>query len=409
MGHTQAEPPFDVLVAGGGMVGLALATAVKEALGAGMRVGLADPALDSDVYGTRASALAAGPRRMLEQLGVWSAIEPSAQPMRAMIVTDSRAGDAIRPKFLEFGGEFEPGEPFAHMVMNADVVTALAARGRALGVETLRAAIVDFRNGVETIEATSDAGAHFPARLLVVADGRRSRLRDLAGVGMVGWDYGQAGIVATIGHERPHDGVARQHFLPAGPFAILPLKGERSSIVWNESVEDAKNICALDAEDFLAELQPRFGRELGALTLLDAPRWFPFGLRVARRFVDRRLALIGDAAHLVHPIAGQGLNFGLRDVAALAEQIVDAMRLGLDPGSPETLRGYERARRFDTLAMSAATDALNRLFSNDLPPLRALRDLGLGLVDRAPGLKRFFVRQAAGAEAGARLLRGEAL
>jgi 2-octaprenyl-6-methoxyphenol hydroxylase len=399
----------DLLIAGGGMVGLALAVAAKQALGEAARIRVCDPAADADFYGTRASALAAGPRRMFERLGVWSAIAPTAQPMRAMIVTDSRAADVVRPQFLEFSGEFEPGEPFAHMVLNADVARALAVRAAALGVETVRTALVDFRAGAERVEAEGSDGARHGARLLVIADGRRSRLRELAGVALVGWDYGQAGIVATIGHERDHEGLARQHFLPAGPFAILPLAGKRSSIVWNETVEDARNICALDEEDFLAELQPRFGRELGALRLLDRPQWFPFGLRVARRFVGRRFALIGDAAHLVHPIAGQGLNLGLRDVAALAQEIVGAMRLGLDPGAPGPLCAYERARRFDTLAMGAATDALNRLFSNDLPPLRALRDLGLGLVDRAPGLKRFFIRQAAGAEAGARLLRGEAL
>lgn len=402
-------PMDDVLVAGGGMVGLAFAVAVKQALGADARVRVCDPAAGGDVYGTRASALAAGPRRMFERLGVWREIAPQAQPMRAMIVTDSRTADVVRPQFLEFSGEFEPGEPFAHMVMNAGVTQALAARAAALGVEIVKTALVDFRAGPERVEAKAADGARFAARLLVVADGRRSRLRDLAGIALVGWDYGQAGIVATIGHERDHDGVARQHFLPAGPFAILPLTGRRSSIVWNESVADAKNICGLDAEDFLAELQPRFGRELGALTLLDAPQWFPFGLKVARRFVDRRLALIGDAAHLVHPIAGQGLNLGLRDAAALAEQIVESMRLGLDPGASEPLTAYQRARRFDTLTMGAATDGLNRLFSNDAPPLRALRDLGLGLVDRAPALKRLFIRQAAGVEAGARLLRGEAL
>ncbi len=408
MSSSDLAPPFDLFVAGGGMVGTALAVAVKQAMGAGARVACCDPAFGGGFYGTRASALAAGPRRMLERLGAWKAIQPQAQPFHEMIVTDSRPADVVRPAFLNFSGESEPGEPLAHMVFNADVAAALTERARELGVELIAGAAKDFRAGASETTVTLEDGRALAARLLAVADGRRSRLRDLAGIGLVGWDYGQSGIVATIGHERDHEGKARQHFLPAGPFAILPLKGRRSSIVWNEARRDADNIVALDAEDFLAELTPRFGRELGSLTLLDKPQAFPFGLRVARSFVGDRLALVGDAAHLVHPIAGQGLNLGLRDVAALAESVVDTMRLGLDPGSPETLTRYERARRFDTLAMLGTTDALNRLFSNDIGPLRFARDLGLGLVDRLPPLKRFLMREAGGQDRG-RLLKGEAL
>ena len=391
------------------MVGTALAVAVKQAMGAGARVACCDPAFGGGFYGTRASALAAGPRRMLERLGAWRAIAPLAQPFHEMIVTDSRPADVVRPAFLNFSGETEPGEPLAHMVFNADVAAALTECARALGVELIVGAATDFKAGASETLVTLDDGRTVETRLLAAADGRRSRLRELAGVGLVGWDYGQSGIVATIGHEREHEGKARQHFLPSGPFAILPLKGRRSSIVWNEPRRDAENIVALDAEDFLAELTPRFGRELGALTLLDRPISFPFALKVARRFVGARLALVGDAAHLVHPIAGQGVNLGLRDAAALAQEIVEALRLGLDPGGEEPLRSYERARRADTLAMVAGMDALNRLFSNDIAPARFLRDLGLGLVDRAPRLKQMFVRRATGIAAGPRLLRGEAL
>jgi 2-octaprenyl-6-methoxyphenol hydroxylase len=402
-------PPYDVAIAGGGMVGLTLAVALKTALGEGLRLVVCDPAIALDGSPTRASALAAGPRRMFERLGVWSAMIGKAQPIRRMEITDSRLADAVRPLFLDLSAEAEPGEPVAHMIVNADLVAALRARAQALGVELRAVGLRDARPGAAVSTVTLSDGSSLDARLVVAADGAKSRLRDLAGIGTIGWSYGQAGIVATIGHERDHQGVARQHFLPAGPFAILPMTGKRCSIVWNEPVADARDLCALSPEDFIAELTPRFGRELGRLTLLDKPIFFPFALRVARRFSAPRLALVGDAAHLVHPIAGQGVNLGLRDAAALAEEIVEAARLGLDPGGGEPLRRYEQARRPDTLSMVAGMDALNRLFSNDVAPLRFLRDLGLGLVDRAPRLKDFFVRRATGIDAGPRLLRGEAL
>lgn len=407
--ETAASPPLDVLIGGGGMVGLTLAVALRDALGEAIAVEVCDPAIHVDGSPTRASALAAGPRRMFERLGVWDAMAARAQPIRRMEITDSRLHDAVRPHYLEFDAEAQPGEPVAHMIGNADLVAALRARALALGVALTPAGLRDARPGASLSRVALDDGTSREARLVVAADGAKSRLRALAGIETIGWDYGQAGIVATIGHERDHDGVARQHFLPAGPFAILPLKGRRSSIVWNERVADARELCRLDPEDFLAELTPRFGRELGALTLIDKPIWFPFSLRVARAFVAPRLALVGDAAHLVHPIAGQGVNLGLRDAAALAQEIAEAVRLGLDPGGSESLAAYQRARRADTLTMVAGMDALNRLFSNDLPPLRFLRDLGLGLVDRAPGLKRLFIDRATGIGAGPRLLRGEGL
>jgi 2-octaprenyl-6-methoxyphenol hydroxylase len=406
----RRAPPYDLVVAGGGMVGLSLAIAVK-ANAPDARVLVCDPAFaghPAPFRTLRASALAAGPRRMLERLGVWAAVSAGAQPIRRMEITDSRLADAVRPAFLDLSGEAEPGEPTAHMIFNADLVAALDARANELGVERRACVAKDAKPGPDAALVTASDGERFEARLLVAADGANSRLRALADIGTIGWDYPQAGIVATIGHERDHDGVARQHFLPAGPFAMLPLTGRRTSIVWNERRADAQVIASLDEADFLAELQPRFGHQLGALTLLDRPTSFPFALRVARRFAAPRLALIGDAAHVVHPIAGQGVNLGLRDAAELAERCVEALRLGLDPGAPHVLDAYERARRPDALAMSLGMDALNRLFSNDVAPLRALRDLGLGLVDRAPRAKSFFTRAATGLEAGPKLLRGEA-
>jgi 2-octaprenyl-6-methoxyphenol hydroxylase len=248
------------------------------------------------------------------------------------------------------------------------------------------------------------------APLLVGAEGRNSLVREAAGIAVVGWEYRQTGVVATVRHREPHGDVAYEYFLPGGPFAILPLKGRRSSLVWTETNKEAERIMALPDAEFHRELERRFGLHLGDLEVISARRAFPLGLMVARSFVGERLALVGDAAHVIHPIAGQGLNLGLRDIAALAETIVDAARLGLDPGSAAVLERYQRWRRFDTNLMGVTTDGLNRLFSNRSDMLRLLRDIGLGMVDRFPALKQMFIREAAGLVGDVpKLLRGEAL
>jgi 2-octaprenyl-6-methoxyphenol hydroxylase len=253
-------------------------------------------------------------------------------------------------------------------------------------------------------------GTVIAARLLVAADGARSSIRERAGIVTRGWNYGQSGIVTTVAHERDHSGRAEEHFVPAGPFAILPLKGRRSSIVWTEETREAERIVALPDDGFHAELERRFGLHLGEIAAVGARRAFPLGLSVARAFIAERIALVGDAAHVIHPIAGQGLNMGLKDVAALAETIVDAVRLGLDPGADAALDRYQRWRRFDTMAMGVATDGLNRLFSNQSSALRLARDVGLGLVDRLPALKQLFIREAAGLVGEVpKLLKGEML
>lgn len=405
-----------IVIAGGGIAGLSLALALKQALGESFAVVLADPALAAPPRAdNRAYAVAAGARAMLETLGVWEAVAATAQPMTEMIVSDSRTKDAVRPVFLTFDGEVEPGQPFAHMVENAALVGGLKAACEQAGVELRATGVRRFAAEDDGVEIVFSDGERVQAVLLVAADGARSKLREQAGIGWVGWPYGQSGIVATIGHERPHGGRAVEHFLPSGPFAMLPLAdggrlGHRSSIVWTERSENVPALLSLDSSDLLEEIETRFGLELGEIALESPVSAHPLGFGVARCFVDRRLALLGDAAHLIHPIAGQGLNLGLKDVAALAETIVDAARLGLDPGSLDVLEDYEKARRFDTVAMGAVTDGLNRLFSNDATPLRLARDLGLGIVDRLPGLKRFFIREAAGlAGTPPRLLRGEAL
>lgn len=400
----------DIVIGGGGLAGLALAIALRDSLGEAFSVVVADPALDRAAGDARASAIAAAARRLFEAIGVWDDVAAQAQPILDMVVTDSKLDDAMRPTFLTFDGEIAPGEPFAHMIENNVLVASLLKKARAVGID-LRADAVDgfdARSGAITVRLKS--GDEVQARLLVAADGARSAIREQAGIASFGWDYGQSGIVTTVAHEREHHGRAEEHFLPAGPFAILPLTGNRSSIVWTEQHDEAERIVALPDAEFHAALERRFGLHLGDIEIAGSRRAYPLGLMVARSFIVERIALVGDAAHVIHPIAGQGLNMGLRDVAALAEAIVDAARLGLDIGSASALDRYQRWRRFDTMTMGVATDSLNRLFSNHSDALRLLRDTGLGIVDRIPPLKSFFIREAAGITGETpKLLKGEAL
>jgi 2-octaprenyl-6-methoxyphenol hydroxylase len=399
-----------IVICGGAFAGLALALALRQGLGADIPVIVADPALATrPSRDPRATAIVAACRRLFEALGVWDQVSES-QAILDMVVTDSRLEDATRPVFLTFAGEVEPGEPFAHMVENRRLIDALVSRAEAEGINLRATAVSTTDSRPDGVTVTLADGNVIEASLLVAADGARSKLRERAGIATHGWDYDQSGIVVTVGHERDHHGRAEEHFLPAGPFAILPLTGKRSSLVWTEKRAEAARITALDEIEFHDELEKRFGLHLGEVKALDKPRAFPLGYFVARSFIAERLALVGDAAHVIHPIAGQGLNMGLKDVAALAEVVVDAARLGIDPGQADVLDRYQRWRRFDTMAMGLATNSLNLLFSNESTLLRTVRDIGLGLVDRAPPLKNLFIRQAAGLSGEVpRLLKGEAL
>jgi 2-octaprenyl-6-methoxyphenol hydroxylase len=428
----------DVLIGGAGIIGLALAVTLRRSLGSSFSVAVADPALANAPGGGlhsgngRATAIVASARRLLTTIGVWERIE--AQPILDMVITDSRLTDAVRPTFLTFAGEVEPGEPFGHMVENAPLIEALLERANAEGVVLFPAAVADVdlpapadeagwveparpnasrsaaRISSDRVEVTLADGEKISTRLLAAADGARSVIRERAGIAVHGWPYGQSAIVTTVAHERDHQGRAIEHFLPAGPFAILPLTGRRSSLVWTEERKEAERLLALPDADFRVELERRFGLHLGEIEVVGGRHVHPLGLWVARSFIAERLALVGDAAHVIHPIAGQGLNMGLKDVAALAEVIVDAARVGLDPGSWDVLERYQRWRRFDTMAMGLTTDVLNRLFSNRSDALRLARDVGLGLVDRVPALKGLFIREAAGLLGDVpKLLRGEVL
>lgn len=409
-----------IVIAGGATAGLSLALALRQGLGEPAEIIVADPSLATrPSRDPRAAAIIAAGQNLFRALGIWDRIAPEAQPINDMIVTDSKLDDVMRPVFLTFAGEaakqreIDPDNaagPFAHMLENRFVVDALVDAATAQGVELRACAVSAYTVSPGSIAVTLADGATVDANLLVAADGARSALRERAGIANYGWDYDQSGIVVTVAHERAHNGRAEEHFLPAGPFAILPLKGNRSSLVWTETRKDAERIIALDDAGFHAELERRFGLHLGELHAETKPRAFPLGYFMARSFVADRLALIGDAAHVVHPIAGQGLNLGLKDVAALAEVIVDAARLGLDPGQADVLDRYQQWRRFDTMAMGVTTNGLNLLFSNHSTVLRTVRDIGLGIVDRMPLVKNVLIRQAAGMSGDVpRLLKGETL
>lgn len=400
-----------IVIGGGAFAGLALALALRQGLGPEIPVIVADPALSTrPSRDPRATAIVAACRRLFEAIGAWDDVRAEAQPILDMVVTDSKLEDATRPVFLNFAGDVAPGEPFAHMVENRRLIDALVVRAEAEGIDLRATTVASYDARAEGIDVTLGDGSVIAASLLVAADGAKSKLRERAGIATHGWEYDQSGIVVTVGHERDHEGRAEEHFLPAGPFAILPLSGKRSSLVWTERRAEAARIVALSDEEFHGELERRFGLHLGEVKALDKPRAFPLSYFVARSFIAERLALVGDSAHVIHPIAGQGLNMGLKDVAALAEVVVDAARLGMDLGGADVLERYQRWRRFDTMAMGVATNSLNFLFSNQSTLLRTVRDIGLGLVDRAPPLKNLFIRQAAGLTGEVpRLLKGEAL
>ena len=399
----------EVLIAGGGLIGLLLGTACASA---GLEVAIVDPtdpaAVLDERFDGRCSAIAYGSRRILEALGLWSKIAPGAEPIVEIRVADDQA-----PLFLHYDHrQLETGAPLGYVVENLVLRRALIERARSLsGLSFLpRLTVVSVEiSAFAAVTALSD-GRRLTSRLVAAADGRKSPLRRGAKIGAVEWRYRQTAIVTTVRHERPHGGIAVEHFLPAGPFAILPITGNRSSIVWTERAELATRLAGLSDAAFAAELTARFGDFLGTVEPIG-PRWtYPLELMVAERYVAQRLALVGEAAHVIHPVAGQGLNLGMRDVAVLSELVVDTRRLGLDIGDDTLLARYQRWRRLDTLLLAAVTDGLNRLFSNAITPVRLVRDLGLAVVHRVPPLKGLLMRDAMGIVGDLpRLVRGEPL
>jgi 2-octaprenyl-6-methoxyphenol hydroxylase len=403
----------DVAIIGGGMAGATLALAL-DSVGLDVAVierddpgGWVAPAFDG-----RVSAIAAGSRRVWESLGAWEAMAGDAEP-----ILDIRVTDGDQPFVLHFDHQELRGGPMGHIVENRTIRAALLEAVRAArGVRLLapRSVAAIDREGATASLALED-GSAVQALLVVGADGRGSPVRESAGINQTTWRYGQGAIVTTVIHERPHEGTAEERFLDPGPFAILPMTDDedgrhRSSIVWTERADLVAAYLDLGEADFNAELASRFGDHLGGVRA-TGPRWsYPLGLNLAESYIAPRLALIGDAAHGIHPIAGQGLNLGIRDAAALAEVVVDARRLGLDFGMTTVLDDYQRWRRFDNVALGAATDVINRLFSNSLAPLRLVRGLGLAAVNRFGPARRLFMREAMGVAGDLpRLVRGEAL
>ena len=411
---TTTSDRFDIVISGGSYAGLSLALALTQAL-EGIRIAIVDPAprepdeplLDDP----RAFSLSASSRRLLEAIGIWPMIADAAQPVARIEVTDSELDAGIRPTLLTYSNEIEDGSAASFIVMGAPLRGALDAVARETPEITfITATATGYEAGAHDACVKLAGGGSVRGSLVVAAEGRRSTLREAAGIKLVTWDYDQTGIVVTIAHERPHEGRAVQHFLPSGPFAILPLPGNRSCITRSETTGETRRFLALEGAAFLRVVDKRCCGMLGSLSLAGPRASWPLSMHLARNYVAPRLALIGDTAHGVHPIAGQGLNLGLRDVAALAQVIAEAMRVGLEPGNAETLRQYERWRRFDSTVSTLAFDGLNRLFSNDWTLVRAARDVGLGVVDRLPFVKRMLVSEAAGVTGDVpRLLRGEPL
>ena len=412
MPDEAAAGRYAVVVSGASFAGMALACGLGQVLGPETRIALIDRSAGPGPAkrDSRASALSAGSKHMLDALGVWPALAEDAQPVTSIEITDSSLEAGVRPVLLTYDNVTDAHEPATYIVPNAALYDALyAAAKRIASIEWIVPGEArDFSSGETGVRVRLADGREIEASLLIAAEGRDSKLRETAGIGIVGWSYPQIGIVTTVRHERPHEARAVQHFLPAGPFAILPLTGNRSCITWTEDEENGKRIMSLEDAGFLAEVEKRFGGKLGAVAL-DGPRQsWPLKTHLARRYVADRFALIGDAAHGVHPLAGQGLNLAFRDVAALIEVIADAVRLGFEPGNAQALARYERWRRFDSALSAATFDGINRLFANDATLIRSAREIGLGLVDRVPMLKRFFVGEAAGLTGELpRLLKGE--
>lgn len=405
----------DVILSGGGLVGQTLALALDQA---GVSVTVIDASKPAETlapaFDGRAFAIAFASYRMWRALGLGDQLDQVAQPIEQIMVTDGKLGRGPSLLHLHFDrAEMrDTDEPLGLMLEARHVRLALdgavKARPSISMIQPMSVSAIERDPAGATV--TLADGRTLRAPLLVGTDGRRSFVRGAVGIRTIGWDYPVTAIVATIQHDKPHDAVAHEFFLPNGPFAILPLKGNRSNIVWAEPRAAADALLKMDEPDFLAELGKRFGSFLGALSL-EGPRFgYPLSLQLAERMIDQRVCLAGDSAHGIHPLAGQGLNLGLKDCAALAECIADGLALGLDPGDVSILERYQRWRRFDNITMALGMEFFDKMFSNDIAPLRAARTLGLAAVNAVGPARRFFMKYAGGGAGDLpKLLRGESL
>jgi 2-octaprenyl-6-methoxyphenol hydroxylase len=419
---TPSQPNFDadVIIVGAGMAGMTLALALVSG---GLRPLLIDPqtfdAQQAPEFDGRSSAIAYSSFRLWKAIGVGEALVSKAQNIEQILVTDGRtpgaANGAASPFFLRFDSaeiaDRSDGEPLGYMLENRSIRAALAQAVMDAAIPVLApATVVSASVDGAAAEVTLSDGCVLRAPLVVGAEGRHSIIRQVAKIGTVGWDYAQSGVVATVGMAKPHEGVAHEYFLPSGPFAILPLTGNRASLVWTEQTDRAEALRTARPEVFEAHLRRRFGDFLGEIEVLGPRFVYPLSLQLAEDMAAPRLVLMGDAAHGVHPIAGQGLNLGLKDAAALAEVLTDAIRLGEDIGSLVVLERYASWRRFDNVMLAAATDVFVRLFSNDNPMVRFVRGAGMAVVNLIGPARKFFMQEAGGAVGDLpKLLRGEPL
>lgn len=388
----------DILIVGGGLNGSCLALALAQAgFSSFVLDALPTPKRKADAFDGRAYSLALASKNLLATIDIWPEVEDNAQPILEVKASDGRAGEGAAPYFLHFDhAELEDG-PMGYLLEDRFLRRALLAAIEAEPLITHRANVtVTAQDTSAAAQVTLSDGTNLTARLLIGADGRQSGVAERAGIKRSGWDYGQTALVCALEHERPHNAIAHQFFMPNGPLAILPLPENRSSIVWSETSENAAQIAALDDAAYLEALRPAFGDFLGEIKLTGTRFTYPLTLTLAQSYVGPRLALVGDAAHGVHPIAGQGLNLGFRDIGALAEVLTEAKRRGEDIAAADVLARYQSWRKFDTTALALGMDAVNKLFSNDNPALRFMRDLGMGAVSSMPTLRRRFMREAAG-------------
>ena len=404
---------YEIVVVGGGMAGMTLACALA---GSGISTAVVDrldpSSMKTAAFDGRTTSIAHGSAQVLKGIGLWPLVEDAAEPILDIRVADGHPARGVSPFFLHYDHTEVGNDPFGYIIENRKIRDALYEYAASLpALDVIAPATVeatDRRSDGVTTELSD--GRVLEASLIVGADGRNSPLRKSAGIGETQFRYNQTAIVCTVTHEREHAGVAVELFLPSGPFAMLPMTDRRTNVVWTEKATLASEFLSMSEEVFLGEVQRRFGDWLGPLKFVGPRFSYPLGLMHAARYTELRLALISEAAHVIHPIAGQGLNLGIRDVAALAEAIVDAVRLGLEPADPTVLSRYESWRRVDNMTLVAVTDALNRLFSNDMAPIRLARDAGLAAVGKIPPLKQVFMRHAMGVVGELpRLVRGKSL
>ncbi len=408
------SPRYDVVISGASFAGLALARGLVMAAGDALKIAIIDRAPAPSIGGAdpRAFAIWAAARSILDGLGIWSRIAAVAQPISAIEISDSARDDAMRPARTTYNARTSRGEHAGYIVpagaLHQALYESVAGAPSVTWVAPAEAAGLSY--GEQGAVVSLQDGRDVVADLVVAAEGRASKLRDAAGIKTVGWDYGQTGIVATVEFSDDHGGIAIQHFLPGGPFAILPLPGRRACITWSAAADEARRVLALDDTAFEDELDRRIAGRFGVVKMIGRPQGWPLNVKMAREIVARRFALIGDAAHGVHPIAGQGVNLAFKDVAALLEVVVDALRIGLDAGHGPALEKYARWRRFDSTMSAAAYDGINRVFAIDNAVLRAGRGAALGLLDQSDAMKRLIVDEIAGIGGDVpRLVRGEAV